>query len=321
MIPYALRGSACVLQRLASRQHCVHGPLLSSAPPLSAPQLTAIRQLQTLVHRHNIIIQREGNIVRLLSASKKASTKRRVVSGKMSDNHLTLAGRKRRIRDGVLYCVGVILFMLGVTFASVPLYKLFCSATGYGGTTQHDKSEESGEKIEKMETVKWRPITVNFTTQVDKGLSWEFTPVQDSVELVPGETCLAFFTAKNLTDKPITGVSVYNVVPVDAGGYFNKIQCFCFDEQRLNAHEEIDMPVFFYIDPEFALDTGLMDRKVTQVTLNYVFFDTAGDKDDGRLVVWAKKLYRQILPEWLIGEDLEKYRPTADTDLRNPNNR
>lgn len=220
-----------------------------------------------------------------------------------------------------MWCVSVVILMLGVTFASVPLYKMFCSTTGYGGTTSH---ELAGEKVADMEAVRWRPVTVRFSTMVDSGLEWEFTPVQDTVELVPGETCLAFFTAKNLTDKPITGVSVYNVTPFAAGSYFNKIQCFCFDEQRLNAHEEIDMPVFFYIDPDFALDTELMREQVREVTLHYIFFDTEYSKDEHHespIAKEFKKLYRAVLPEWLIGVDLEKYRPTPETDLRNPANR
>jgi len=157
--------------------------------------------------------------------------------------------------------------------ASVPLYKIFCSATGYGGTTKKH-SDEDNEKVAAMEAVSWRPITVTFSTNVHPSLDWEFEPVQDSVSLVPGETCLAFFTAKNLTSNVITGISTYNVTPFEAGNYFNKIQCFCFDEQTLNPGEELDMPVFFYIDPEFALDADLIRLRCNDVQLHYTFFNT-----------------------------------------------
>jgi len=163
--------------------------------------------------------------------------------------------------------------MFGVSAASVPLYKVFCSATGYGGTTQRHKQEDA-DKLKAMQPVDWRPITVSFSATVNPGLDWEFTPVQESVNIVPGETCLAFFTAKNNSTRVITGISTYNVTPYEAGAYFNKIQCFCFDEQTLNPGEELDMPVFFYIDPEFIYEPELIRRQSRDVQLHYTFYDT-----------------------------------------------
>lgn len=165
--------------------------------------------------------------------------------------------------------------------------------SGYGGTTKKH-SEDDNQKVRDMVPVEWRPVTVSFSGTVNPGLDWTFTPVQDTVclfiklvtfkilklftaqvSLVPGETCLAFFTAKNNSPRVITGISTYNVTPFEAGAYFNKIQCFCFDEQTLNPGEELDMPVFFYIDPEFALDPDLVRINCTNVALHYTFFDTS----------------------------------------------
>ena len=111
-----------------------------------------------------------------------------------------------------------------------------------------------------------------FSADTAAAMQWNFRPQQPVLHLYPGETALAFYTAKNPTDKPIDGISTYNVIPFEAGQYFNKIQCFCFEEQRLNPHEEVDMPVFFYIDPDFAKDP-LMEN-VDTITLSYTFFES-----------------------------------------------
>ncbi|XP_046660305.1 cytochrome c oxidase assembly protein COX11, mitochondrial isoform X3 [Homalodisca vitripennis] len=102
-------------------------------------------------------------------------------------------------------------------------------------------------------------------------MRWNFKPQQHEIKVMPGETALAFYTARNPSDKPVIGISTYNVVPFDAGQYFNKIQCFCFEEQLLNPHEEVDMPVFFYIDSEFAEDPKM--EFVNEITLSYTFFE------------------------------------------------
>ncbi|EDQ91055.1 uncharacterized protein MONBRDRAFT_15576 [Monosiga brevicollis MX1] len=121
-----------------------------------------------------------------------------------------------------------------------------------------------------MVPVEEREIRIRFNADTSATMQWSFKPQQREVTVVPGETALAFFTAKNPTNQPIIGISTYNVVPYDAGVYFNKIQCFCFEEQRLNPGEEVDMPVFFYIDPEFAEDPSMY--KVRDITLSYTFF-------------------------------------------------
>uniref|UniRef100_A0A6I8PPA8 Cytochrome c oxidase assembly protein COX11, mitochondrial n=2 Tax=Ornithorhynchus anatinus TaxID=9258 RepID=A0A6I8PPA8_ORNAN len=116
-----------------------------------------------------------------------------------------------------------------------------------------------------------RVVRVAFNADVHAGLHWNFRPQQSEIYVVPGETALAFYKAKNPTDSPVIGISTYNIVPFEAGQYFNKIQCFCFEEQRLNPREEVDMPVFFFIDPEFAEDPRM--ARVESITLSYTFFE------------------------------------------------
>lgn len=122
-----------------------------------------------------------------------------------------------------------------------------------------------------MQKVEDRVIKVHFNADIGSSMRWNFKPQQKEIRVVPGETALAFYTAKNPTDQPVIGISTYNVVPFEAGQYFNKIQCFCFEEQQLNPHEEVDMPVFFYIDPEYCADPKL--ELVDSITLSYTFFE------------------------------------------------
>jgi len=176
---------------------------------------------------------------------------------------------KERNRTTMMYVASAVIVTVGATYAAVPLYRIFCQETGYGGTTQkgHDKS-----KVGKMKAKKDRVLTVKFNADIAATMRWNFRPQQSEVKLFAGETALAFYTAKNPSTKPIDGISTYNVVPFEAGQYFNKIQCFCFEEQRLNPGEEVDMPVFFYIDPEFLEDPNL--EKSDIITLSYTFFES-----------------------------------------------
>lgn len=168
-----------------------------------------------------------------------------------------------------VYATALVVGVVGLSYAAVPLYQIFCQATGYGGTTQ--KADE--EKFKTMKPVPGAaPITVYFSAETGDGMPWVFKPQQRMVKVVPGETALAFYTAYNPTDQPVTGVSTYNVLPMKAGLVFMKLQCFCFDEQRLKPHEEIDMPVLFYVDPSIITDPALQDVK--DITLSYTFFRT-----------------------------------------------
>ncbi len=158
--------------------------------------------------------------------------------------------------------VGVIGGMLGLTAAAVPLYRLFCQVTGYGGTTQ--VAERTPVAVSE------RTIKVRFNADVDPDLPWRFRPLQREVEVKIGETNLAFYRAKNVSDRPIVGRAMYNVTPFKAGPYFDKIACFCFDQQVLQPGEEVDMPVSYYVDPAILDDPNLRDVKT--ITLSYTFF-------------------------------------------------
>ena len=157
---------------------------------------------------------------------------------------------------------GVVLGMVGLSFASVPAYKAFCQVTGWGGTTQRAEAEADRTLARK--------ITVRFDATVSQGLSWTFKPEQVSQTLHIGETGLAFYEAENFTDKPITGRATFNVSPAKAGIYFRKIECFCFTEQTLQPGEKVSMPVTYFVDPELASDKNL--DEVQTITLAYTFF-------------------------------------------------
>lgn len=161
---------------------------------------------------------------------------------------------------------------VGLSYASVPLYRVFCQVTGFGGTVRRGDGEEVEFEtaLDDVEIVPGRPITVRFNADVSARVPWRFTPSQAEVTVNPGETALAFYVAENLAEEAINGISTYNVTPAKAGMYFNKVQCFCFDEQRLKPGEVLDMPVFFYLDPSLVEDEGMADVK--DITLSYTFF-------------------------------------------------
>ena len=169
---------------------------------------------------------------------------------------------------------GVSLLGLGLSYASVPLYQAFCQATGYGGTVQIGRQDKL-EGLADSKTGK-RSIKILFDAGTSLGMPWKFVPLQREIELVTGETALAFYNAENSGDKATTGVATYNVTPMKAGLYFNKVQCFCFHEQRLQAKENVDMPVFFFIDNDFEDDPRMDD--VDDITLSYTFFPVDEDE-------------------------------------------
>ncbi len=159
--------------------------------------------------------------------------------------------------------------MGGLVSYSATLYRLFCAATGYNGTTQRvlaDTAAETG-----------RAVTVRFETQTAPDLPWRFAPVQSEVRVHLGEEKLVFFAARNLSDKPLIGHATFNVTPYKAGPYFNKIQCFCFSDERLGPGESATMPVDFYVDP--ALDQDANAKDLTVITLSYTFFPSADPTD------------------------------------------
>ncbi|SFR58145.1 cytochrome c oxidase assembly protein [Litoreibacter janthinus] len=159
--------------------------------------------------------------------------------------------------------VGVVLTMGALGFASVPLYDLFCRVTGYGGTTAQ---ADAGSDV-----ILERTINVRFDGSLASGMSWEFKPEQTEMTVRIGETGLAFYEAYNPTNRPIAGQASYNVFPFTAGGYFNKIACFCFTEQVLQPGERIQMPVTFFVDPEIVDDPD--GKFVEEITLSYTFYE------------------------------------------------
>ncbi|KAK3204253.1 hypothetical protein Dsin_018299 [Dipteronia sinensis] len=186
------------------------------------------------------------------------------------------ASMQQKSQKMLWYLTALVFAMVGGTYAAVPLYRRFCQATGYGGTVQRRETvEEKIARHAKDGTVASREIVVQFNADVADGMQWKFVPTQREVRVKPGESALAFYTAENQSQTPITGVSTYNVTPMKAAVYFNKIQCFCFEEQRLLPGEQIDMPVFFYIDPEFETDPR-MDG-INNLILSYTFFKVSDE--------------------------------------------
>lgn len=159
----------------------------------------------------------------------------------------------------------VVIAMVGLSFAAVPLYRMFCEATGFNGTTQR-ATEASTRVVDRV-------VEVRFNSNVSPGLPWKFGPEERAVKVKLGETRLTSFFAENLSGQDVTGVATYNVTPEKVGKYFVKTQCFCFDEQRLEARQKVDMPVYFFVDPDFATDPDMADVKV--ITLSYTFFRAA----------------------------------------------
>jgi len=154
--------------------------------------------------------------------------------------------------------------MIGLAFASVPLYDMFCRVTGFGGTTQISESAPAADEILDRE------ITVYFNADTNRNLDWSFKSEKTKIKLRVGEQKLINFIAKNKNAAPVAGTAVYNVTPSKAGKYFHKTQCFCFDHQVLTPNQKMNMPVVFYIDPSIADDENMDD--VTTITLSYSFF-------------------------------------------------
>ena len=160
-------------------------------------------------------------------------------------------------------CLSLVAGMAGLAYASVPLYKLFCQVTGYGGTT---KAVESADGINVID----RDIKVRFDANISPDLAWDFRAMQRDVTIKLGEQKQISYVARNLSDKPLTGSATFNVTPQSAGAYFNKMQCFCFTETTLQPGEELEMPVVFFVDPE--LIDEVETKNIHTITLSYTFF-------------------------------------------------
>lgn len=174
-------------------------------------------------------------------------------------------------RTFAIAIVSVVVFMVGLAYAAVPLYEIFCRVTGFGGTTQVDEGTAPVAVLE-------RQIKVRFHAAVHRDMPWEFKPKQNSQTLYVGEKKIAMYEAYNPTDKPITGVATFNVAPHKGGEYFVKIDCFCFSQQTLQPGERVDMPVLYYLDPAMKDDINMDDVK--EVTLSYTFFVSKNDPEE-----------------------------------------
>jgi cytochrome c oxidase assembly protein subunit 11 len=157
---------------------------------------------------------------------------------------------------------GLVAGMLGLAFAAVPLYRMFCQATSYTGEPR--RAAQAPDKVLD------RVIRVRFDANVDGGLPWTFHPDQNYIDVKIGETALAFFKATNNTSTPVTGQAVFNVAPEISGRYFTKIECFCFKQQTLAPHQSVEMPVTFFVDPKIVDDDDT--KTIDEITLSYTFY-------------------------------------------------
>ena len=167
------------------------------------------------------------------------------------------------IQRTLFQTVGLVFIMGSLAWASVPFYDWFCRVTGFGGVTAVARGDS--------EIILDKTIKIRFDASLDRGMPWDFKPVQREMTLRIGETGLAFYEAYNPTDRPVAGSASYNVAPFDAGGFFAKIDCFCFEEQVLQPGERVQMPVTFYVNPKIVDDR---DAKYTKsITLSYTFYE------------------------------------------------
>lgn len=167
----------------------------------------------------------------------------------------------------------IVAAMIGLAFASVPLYRLFCQVTGFGGTTMIADSLPDHELD--------RTVTVRFDANTSRNINWHFKPEKSTEEVRLGQQGLITFVARNRGSEPSVGTAVFNVTPLKAGKYFHKTQCFCFDEQLLKPGEEMLMPVVFFVDPSMDQDPEMQD--VDHITLSYTFFPASSEELDKAL--------------------------------------
>ena len=162
-----------------------------------------------------------------------------------------------------LFAFLLVFGMVGLAYASVPLYRAFCEATGFAGTPLRDEAARAPGDSGRM-------ISVRFDANTSSALPWRFAPVDARRDVAIGARNIALFTARNLADRPVAGTATFNVTPAQAGQYFTKIQCFCFTEQRLSPGQEVQMPVVFFVDPGILDDPDT--RNISEITLSYTFY-------------------------------------------------
>ena len=195
-------------------------------------------------------------------------------------NSLETTPKQRSNRVVVGTCLAFVAGMVGMAYAAVPLYDMFCRVTGYNGTTQ--RVEQASDVILDEK------VKVTFDANTSGGLPWEFKPVQRDIDIRIGETVQVMYRAKNLSSKPTTGQATFNVTPMQAGAYFNKVQCFCFTETTLQPGEEMEMPVVFFVDPEIVKAVETKDIKT--LTLSYTFYPREPSKPVAQVKTEENKL-------------------------------
>lgn len=174
---------------------------------------------------------------------------------------VSMALRNRRVMRGALMLA---MCSLGMGFAAVPLYRIFCQSTGFGGTTQRAEANTG------VQPVPGKTMSIRFDSNVQPGMPWQFHPERETQTVTIGQKSMAIFIAKNMSGKAVTGSAAFNVTPTQSGLYFTKIQCFCFTRQTLQPGQEVRMPVIYYVDPKILDDKD--NRDVQQITLSYTFY-------------------------------------------------
>ena len=182
----------------------------------------------------------------------------------------------RRNGKVALICAVTFFGMVGAAYAAVPLYKLFCQATGFDGTVR--------KAVAKPTKILDRKVTIRFDANI-RDLPWQFQTMQASQSIRIGDTGLAFFKVTNPTDKPQTGRALYNVVPESAGPYFQKLECFCFSSQTIQPHQTVEFPVVYFVDPQFVDDPETKGKN--EITLSYTFFPAVDDGKSGKVAASA----------------------------------
>lgn len=186
----------------------------------------------------------------------------------MATAQKTTGSRKTSNGSILVLCLVFVCGMVGMAYASVPLYRLFCQVTGYNGTTQ---------RVEQYsDVILDKTMKVTFDSNTSNGLNWDFRPVNKKVEPRIGETIQVTFKATNRSPVATTGTAVFNVTPMEAGAYFNKVQCFCFTETTLQPGETLEMPVVFFIDPEIV--KARETKNIHTLTLSYTFYPSKTEK-------------------------------------------
>ncbi|KAK9247260.1 cytochrome c oxidase assembly protein CtaG/Cox11-domain-containing protein [Lipomyces tetrasporus] len=252
---YRVSAARCVRQRRRELRHLSTSPIASAAEHPTAkdsPHATMFNTPASGIDANIPLAKRMKELG--------------ITVGDLQREHARREQLKNRTSG--YYALSLLVGTLALSYASVPFYRLLCQKTGWAGTPIAEGATITPDRLIPVDSN--RKIIVRFESDVSRSLPWKFEPLQRQVTVTPGETALAFFKATNLSNQDIIGVATYNVTPDQIAPYFSKIQCFCFEQQQLRAGEQVDMPVFFFIDPDFDIDPQM--KHIHEVVLNYTFF-------------------------------------------------